>query len=87
MWPESEPYADSELFSHLHIEFDSKTESVKLATAATDVAGNPIHEHEYKIEGELTVNPLPRPPPIVPPTTQTETRQTTATGQTTSPLY
>ena len=82
MWPESEPYADSELFSHMHIEFDSKKEKVKLATAATNVAGTPIHEYEYEIEGELTVTPLPRPPP--PPQTLQTTTATVHSANTAS---
>ena len=60
VWPEAEGYADSDLFSHLHIEFDSTQSSVKLATAGTGYNGKPIHEYEYSISGELTAEPAKR---------------------------
>ena len=41
MWPEAQ--TESEIFQYLHIEFDSHEEKVKLATAATNVKGKPVH--------------------------------------------
>ena len=51
LWPEAANYADSDLFSHLHIEFDSTQSSVKLATAGTGYDGHPIHDYEYSLKG------------------------------------
>ena len=58
LWPEAENYADSDLFSHLHIEFDSKQSSVKLATAGTGYDGQPIHDYEYSLKGQISAEPV-----------------------------
>lgn len=63
MWPDASNYADSDMFNHLHLEFDVTEEKVKLMTAATNVMGTPVHKKEYSLKGELTVNPYVPPPP------------------------
>ena len=60
LWPEAENYADSDLFDHLHIEFDSTQKSVKLATAGTGYNGKPLHDYEYSLSGEITAEPAKR---------------------------
>ena len=42
-------------------------------TAGTNFFGQPLHSYEYKLEGELTVSPMPAPEPT--PTLQTLTNQ------------
>ena len=76
MWPEAQ--TDSEIFDYLHIEFNSHEENVKLATAATNVKGLPVHQYSYDLTGELTVTPWVEPAPApVPQTLQTPVYQTT----------
>ena len=70
MWPEAKDYADSDLFSHLHIEFDRQTSDVSIKTAGTTYSGMPIHSKTYSITGELTATPvsqLSQQEPIVAP--------------------
>ena len=71
IWPEAKDYADSDLFSNLHIEFDRKTSDVSIATAGTNFKGMPIHSTTYSLSGELTATPLsmipPQPEPILTP--------------------
>ena len=43
VFPEASEYSDNDMFQYLHIEFDSHEEKVKLATAATDAKGAPLH--------------------------------------------
>ena len=63
IWPEAKDYADSDLFSNLHIKFDRKTSDVSIATAGTTFTGMPIHSTTYQLSGELTATPLSLLPP------------------------
>ena len=73
IWPEAKDYADSDLFSNLHIKFDRKTSDVSIATAGTTFTGMPIHSTSYQLTGELTATPLSMLPPqeqVIPLTQQ-----------------
>ena len=90
MWPEAKDYADSDLFSHLHIEFDRKTSDVNIKTAGTTFSGMPIHSKTYSITGELNATPVsqlpPQPEPVVTP--QTAAAPTAAVpANTQQPVY
>ena len=63
VWPEAKDYTSSDLFSHLHIEFNSREKSIKLKTAGTDIKGEPVFEYDYDLKGELTATPVPPPAP------------------------